>query len=74
MKTPIVPPWKQYRRKGFTAMRPYIPGEDLTAISVSATDTPQVGGMIAYNPANPLDQWYVNQAYFEANMEEVAEP
>ena len=73
MTQPIVPPWKWYRRKGLTPMRPYEPGEDLTGISVSAMDTPQAGGMIACNPANQLDQWYVTQAYFEANMEEVEE-
>ena len=65
-------PWKQYRRTGVSEMRPYVPGEDLTGIAVSAADTPEVGGMIARNPANHADQWYVAKAYFEANLEEVS--
>lgn len=45
-------------------MRPYVPGEDLTGISVSAQDTPEEGGYIARNPENHKDQWYVAKAYF----------
>jgi len=33
--------FKQYRRKGFSEMRPYIKGEDLTNISVSPEDDPE---------------------------------
>jgi hypothetical protein len=65
--------WKTYRRLGTTEMRPYVPGEDLTGISVSEQDTPQDGGMIARSSTNHEDQWYVNEAYFLANMEEVEE-
>jgi hypothetical protein len=66
--------WKQYRRRGMTEMRPYVPGEDLQGISVSGTDTPALGGMIARNPENHQDQWYVNAAYVAANMEECPQP
>lgn len=52
-------------------MRPYIPGEDLTGISVSPENTPEEGGMIAQNPMNPKDQWYVAKDFFLANYEEV---
>ena len=62
--------WKMYRRVGMTEMRPYVPGEDLTGISVSDQDTPQAGGMIARNPGNHNDQWYVSEAYFLLNMTE----
>jgi len=34
--------WAHYRRKGYSEMRPYIVGEDLTGISVSKEDTPAV--------------------------------
>ena len=65
--------WTQYRRKGVSEMRPYLPGEDLTGISVSKTDQPPVpGGMIARNPQNHADQWYVAPQYFQDNFEEVA--
>jgi hypothetical protein len=43
--------WKQYRRVGLSEMRPYIKGEDLTGVSVSAEDDPENDmGMIARNP------------------------
>jgi len=62
--------WKQYKRKGLSEMRPYVPGEDLTNISVSPEDNPETdNGMIARNPSNHADQWYVARAYFEANLE-----
>ena len=61
--------WKPYRRTEITDMRPYVPGEDLPAISVSSIDTPCLGGMIARDPMNHYDQWYVSQEYFEKHME-----
>ena len=45
-------------------MRPYIVGEDMTAISVSAVDTPEDGGMIAISSKNRADQWYVAKQFF----------
>lgn len=62
--------WKFYKRKGLSEMRPYIFGEDLTKISVAAVDDPITDmGMIARNPKNHLDQWYVARKYFEDNLE-----
>jgi hypothetical protein len=61
--------WKQYRKKGLTKMRPYVVGEDLTSISVSKEDTPEIGGMIARNSKNHYDQWYVAKKYFNDNYE-----
>ncbi len=61
--------WNQYKRKGDSEMRPYVPGEDMSTISVSATDSPEVGGMVARNPKNHADQWYVAKKYFEDNLE-----
>lgn len=58
-----------YRKKGTTPMRPYEPGEDLTGVSVSETDTPEAGGMIAHNEKNPDDQWYIAKQYFQDNYE-----
>lgn len=62
--------WKPYRRKGITEMRPYIPGENLWGISVSDTDTPKKGGMIARNPDNHDDMWYVAPEWFVEKYEE----
>ena len=64
--------WTQYRRTAIAEMRPYIPGEDLAKISVSKEDHPQDGGMIARNPDNHDDQWYVNGAYFAKHFEPIA--
>lgn len=58
-----------YKKSAAQAMRPYIPGEDLSNISVNAEDTPEQGGMIAVNLDNPKDQWYVAKQFFEKNYE-----
>lgn len=61
--------WTKHKKKNLQEMRPYIPGEDLMGISVSPQDTPEEGGMIARNPENPLDQWYVAKKFYEENYE-----
>jgi len=64
--------WKKYRRTNVAEMRPYILGEDLTGISVSSVDDPEFDfGMIARNPLNHKDQWYVARKYFNENFEEI---
>jgi hypothetical protein len=66
--------FKQYRRSNIAEMRPYVEGEYLTGISVSATDDPPNDmGMIARNPQNHDDQWYVARKYFEENFELLGE-
>jgi len=62
---------KNYRKKSIQPMRPYVLGEDVSLISISPEDSPEVGGMIAVNPSNPKDQWYVAKKFFEDNYEEV---
>lgn len=71
MGTPVVDVFKQFRKKGLAEMRPYIPGEDLTGISVNKEDTPEEGGMIARNQDNHEDQWYVAKSFFQKNYEAV---
>ena len=61
--------YKNYRKTAIQPMRPYIVGEDLTGVSVSAEDTPEVGGMIAVNPKNENDKWYVAKDFFNENYE-----
>ncbi len=64
--------FKKYRRTNIAEMRQYIKGEDLTNISVSKEDDPENNmGMIARNPCNHNDQWYVERKYFMANFEEI---
>ena len=62
--------FNQYVRKGVSEMRPYVKGEDLSGVSVSDVDDPDSDlGMIARNPKNHDDQWYVARKYFEDNFE-----
>ena len=63
--------WREYRKKGTQLLRPYISGEDMEGVSVSPEDTLESGGMIAVNPQNPADKWYVSGDFFEANYEPV---
>ena len=51
-------------------MRPYVPGEDTTGVSVCKDDLPlEEGGMLAYDPDRPAEPWYVSRKYFEKNFE-----
>ncbi len=61
--------FKEYRRTNVAEMRPYIKGESLANVSVSVVDFPRGDmGMIARNPKNHEDQWYVARKYFEENF------
>lgn len=66
----------RYRRKQIAELRPYVVGEDLTGVSISAVDnlagSPKEGDMIARNPANHADQWLVAAQYFADNFEPVS--
>jgi len=62
--------FKQYKRKGLSEMRHYVSGEDTTNISIADVDDPETDmGMVARNPKNHNDQWYVARKYFEDNLE-----
>jgi hypothetical protein len=67
--------FQSYRRTNIAEMRPYVPGEEVGSVSISAPDrengSPKEGDMIARNPANHDDQWLVAAAYFAANFEPV---
>lgn len=62
----------QYQRKSIAELRPYQVGEDLSKVSITATDanngSPKVGDMVARNPLNHEDQWLVTKEYFEQNF------
>lgn len=61
--------FKHYRKTATQLLRPYVPGEDLTGISVNKEDIPELGGMIAINPKNHEDKWYVAKTFFNDNYE-----
>lgn len=66
--------FKKYQRTNIAEMRPYIKGEDLSNVSVSPEDDPENDmGMIARNPDNYQDQWYVNSEYFKKNFKIVSD-
>jgi len=65
----------KYRRKQIAELRPYLPGEDMSDVSVSGEDakagSPKPGDMIARNPKNHDDQWLVAAQYFADNFEPI---
>jgi len=64
--------FKKYRRIKIAELRPYIKGEDTSNISIAQVDEPETDmGMVARNPENHLDQWYVARKYFNENFEEI---
>lgn len=63
--------YKNYVKKTVQPMRPYVPGEDMTGISVSQNDVLEEGGMVAVNPKDPNDKWYVEKEFFQKNYMEV---
>lgn len=65
--------FQQYRKKQIAELRPYVDGEPLAGVSISAEDmdagSPKAGDMIARNPKNHADQWLVAAAYFAENFD-----
>ena len=65
--------FKRFNRKQIAELRPYVLGEALEDVSISAADrlagSPKDGDMIARNPANHSDQWLVAREYFLKNFE-----
>lgn len=63
----------KYRRVQIAELRPYVPGEDMERVSISAPDkeagSPKLGDMVARNPKNHDDQWLVAMQYFADNFE-----
>jgi len=61
---------RKYRKKGTIEAYPYKNGMTLEGVSVSEQDDPTNGGWIARDPDNPVDRWFINNAYFAAHYEE----
>lgn len=59
--------YKNYIKKGIQPMRPYVPGEDLTGVGIPVNENPVKGGMIAVDPTNPVDKWYISERLFKEN-------
>jgi len=66
--------FKKYRRTNIAEMRPYVFKEDNRYMSISDVDCSDYDmGMVARNPKNHKDQWYVARQYFKDNFEEIKE-
>ena len=67
--------WSKYRRVLIAELRPYVLGEALDRVSITAADkeagSPKLGDMIARNPKNHDDQWLVAAKYFADNFEPI---
>ncbi len=65
--------YKKYRRSQIAEMADWVPGFDMSRVSVSAPDreagSPKEGDKIARNPKNHADKWLVAAAYFADNFE-----
>lgn len=70
--------FKQYHRIQIAELRPYVQGENMDKVSISAPDkeagSPKQGDMIARNPKNHEDQWLVAAQYFADNFEPIQLP
>jgi hypothetical protein len=62
--------WKAYKKAAIQEMRAYLPGENMSGVSVSKEDVLEVGGMIARNSKNHSDMWYVAKDFFDENYQE----
>ena len=64
---------KQYNTKGELEL--YVSDNNYTVISISQEDikngSPKIGDMIARNPNNYYDQWFVAEKYFNDNFENI---
>lgn len=64
--------FKDYIKSATQPIRAYVRGEDLSYITVSADDNPEIdGGMIAMNPYDSSDKWFISQKFFDENYVEV---
>lgn len=68
--------FKEYLKTAPTEARTYIPGEDLSGVSVSKEDINLLsqgyteGHMIARDVSNHNDQWFINKTFFESHYVE----
>jgi len=62
--------WRNYNSIEIVEMRPYQFGENMDEIRVNwdCDHPPTDLGMIARNPENHKEQWYIPRAHFETNF------
>lgn len=59
--------WKRYQKVVTVEARPYMPGEDLSNITLRPVDRdrPLLLGMVVRNPEDPDDQWFIGEKEFQ---------
>jgi len=67
----LPPNCKYYRMKTLYAMRPYVPGEDMTGVSVAEGITPAPGGMIIVDLRDHAVRIYITESAFTERYEAV---
>lgn len=67
----IMSTFKDYIKTAVQPMRPYIVGEPMKKVRGDKGVIPKAGGMIAVDPKNPIDMWYITPELFEATYKEV---
>lgn len=64
--------FKTYKRRHLSEIRSYVPGDDMTNISISEKDkaegSPKIGDMIVRNPIDHTEQWLISHEYFVAHF------
>ena len=64
--------FRQYEFNNVKELRYYVSGENMSGVTISATDRanghPMFGDLIARNPDDHTDQWLMTKQYFEANV------
>jgi len=63
--------YKKYRKTAVQEIRSYIPGEDLSNISIAPGEVPEDGGFIARDRKG--SKWYITPEFVAENYELVGE-
>lgn len=61
--------WKKAYKTQVTDVREYIPGEDLSKVSVQPDYVPKLGDWIARDPRKPDDNWLISSEFFDTSYE-----
>ena len=65
--------WQLHQRISYVELRPYVKGEPMRGIGFNQNDELKEGGMIARNPHDHTDMWYINEEYFKMNYQPVSD-
>lgn len=61
--------WAEYKKPAVQLMRPYVPGEDKSKISIPVGVLPVLGDMVAKSSTDESDVWLIKKEFFDAHYE-----